>query len=149
MRKFEIVSIYKDKNINLPKRATTHSAGYDLEAAETITLKPFKMGDLPYYIPTGIKAKYPINEFLMIVNRSGGPKRGLFMTNGIGIIDSDYYNNPDNEGHIMVQLINITNKDITINKGDRIAQGIFCKYYKTSNDETTKKRTGGHGSTGK
>ena len=111
MRKFEVIENYKDKNINIPKRETMHSAGYDLEAAETVTLKPFKLGDMPYFIPTGIKAIYEEDEFLMITNRSGGPKKGLVMTNGIGIIDSDYYNNPDNEGHIFLQFINITNKN--------------------------------------
>ena len=148
MRKFEIVSNYLDKNINLPKRATAHSAGYDFEAAETIKLKPFKIGDKPYFIPTGIKAKFPTNEYLMLANRSSGPKRGLIMTNGIGIIDHDFYNNPENEGHIHFQFINISDKEITINKGDRIGQGVFCRYYKVDNDNQTKKRTGTTGSTG-
>lgn len=148
MRKFEVIEKYKDKEINLPRRETLYSAGYDLRAAESITLKPFKLGDIPYFIPTGIKALFGKDEFLMITNRSGGPKKGLVMTNGIGIIDSDYYNNPDNEGHIFLQFINITNKDIIINKGDRIGQAVFCKYLKTGDDlPNNKKRTGGHGST--
>lgn len=149
MRKFEVIEKYKNKNINIPKRATKNSAGYDLEAAETVILKPFKLGDSPYFIPTGIKASYNDDEFLMIVNRSSGPKKGLVMTNGIGIIDSDYYNNSDNEGHIFLQFINITNNDIVINKGDRIGQGVFCKYFITSDDtDSNIKRNGGHGSTG-
>ena len=142
-----MVKDYTNKDINLPQRSTAHSAGYDFEAAETIKLKPYRVGDKPYLIPTGIKVKLPTNEYLMLVNRSSGPKKGLFMTNGVGIIDADYYNNPDNEGHILFQFINITGKELTINKGDRIGQGIFCKYYKVDNDTQTKKRTGGHGST--
>ena len=150
MRKFEIVKEYLDKDIILPRRQTPYSAGYDFRAVETVVLKPFKPGDKPYFIPTGVKAKFSKDEYLMLVNRSSGPKNGLIMTNGVGIIDSDYYNNPDNEGHILFQFINITKEDIVINKGDRIGQGLFCKYYKTTDDDpNTKKRTGGHGSTGK
>ena len=115
MRYFEVIEKYKDKGINLPKRETAYSGGYDLEAAEKVVLKPFKLGDKPYFIPTGIKACFQKNEVLMIVNRSSGPKKGLVMSNGIGIIDSDYYNNKENEGHILLQFINITKEDIIIN----------------------------------
>ena len=69
------------------------------------------------------------------------------LANGIGIIDSDYYNNPENEGHIMFQVINFTDKEVMINKGERIGQGIFIKYETTDDDAATGERTGGFGST--
>jgi dUTP pyrophosphatase len=71
------------------------------------------------------------------------------MSNSVGVIDSDYYGNPDNEGHIMVPLINITEQPVTIKKGERIAQGIFMPFLKTSDDEVkSTERTGGFGSSG-
>ena len=71
------------------------------------------------------------------------------MSNSVGIIDSDYYGNPDNEGHIMVPLMNITDQTVTIKQGERIAQGIFMPYLKTSDDEAKQaKRVGGFGSSG-
>jgi dUTP pyrophosphatase len=72
----------------------------------------------------------------------------LLVANSPGIIDADYYNNPDNEGEIFIQLINLSPFDILIKKGDRIAQGIIQKYIRTADDSTTLKRTSGHGSTG-
>ncbi len=66
------------------------------------------------------------DEFLQLANRSSNPlKRFLVLTNGVGVIDSDYYNNPDNEGHIMFQFTNFGFADVTIHKGERIGQGIF------------------------
>ncbi|MDC7243177.1 MAG: hypothetical protein PQJ44_04400, partial [Sphaerochaetaceae bacterium] len=66
----------------------------------------------------------------------------------VGIIDSDYYNNPDNEGEIMLILYNFGKEPVAINKGERIAQGIFMKYFTVDENETTIKRLGGFGSTG-
>src|SRR5690625_7513842 len=81
-------------------------------------------------VPTGIKAYMPENEYLMLVNRSSNPlKNNLSLPNGIGIIDSDCYNNGRNEGEIFVQLINYGLDDYTVVKGDRIAQGIFTQYH--------------------
>jgi dUTP pyrophosphatase len=77
-------------------------------------------------------------------------KHGLLLSNSVGIIDADYYNNPDNEGHIMVALTNLGQTDFVINKGDRIAQGIFLSYL-TSDDDAAGEgavRQGGFGSTG-
>ena len=78
--------------------------------------------------------------------------RGLLtgnIANTIGIIDSDYYSNPDNDGNIGIFLKNISDKELKIFKGDKIAQGIFMKYFKVDNDKTTAKRAGGFGSTNK
>ena len=105
----------------------------------------------PFLVPTGIKAYMKDDEFLMLANRSSSPlKRSLILPNGVGIIDADYYNNPNNEGEIFVQLVNFGLKDQLIKKGDRIGQGIFLPYLVADNDEGGKEtRTGGFGSSGK
>lgn len=102
----------------------------------------------PTLIPTGIKAYMQEDEYLQIVNRSSNPlKRFLAVPNSIGIIDQDYYNNADNEGHIYVQMINFGLIDQKIQKGDRIAQGIFTKFLKSDDDQGgMSQRTGGFGS---
>lgn len=65
------------------------------------------------------------------------------------IIDADYYNNPDNEGHIFFQIINLSPFDIVLHKGDTIGQGVFHKYYTVDDDTAEGERTGGFGSTSK
>ncbi len=146
MRAFEIVGAYKDLDIKIPKRATEGSAGYDLASIIDVTIKPQEIK----LIPTGLKARMPKNEALFVFPRSSlAIKKGLMMSNSVGVIDADYYNNPDNEGHIMVPIINIRNEDVTILKGERIAQGIFLTYQKTTEDETDQiVRLGGFGSSG-
>ena len=146
-RGFEIVSAFLDKNIHLPQRKTAQSAGYDIEAAEEVVLKPHEVT----LVPTGLKAYMQADEYLGIHVRSGfSIKKKISCVNGQGIIDADYYDNPDNEGHIMVPLINHSNYNVAVEKGMRIAQGIFYKYL-TVDDDTAgvgAKRTGGMGSTG-
>ena len=89
------------------------------------------------------------DEYLAIHVRSSiAIKRGLMLTNSTGIIDSDYYNNEDNEGHIMIAVYNITDAPVTLEKGERVAQGIFSKYLLTNDDDARGIRTGGIGSTG-
>ena len=146
MRYFEITKDYQNKSINIPKRQTQSSAGYDLEAAETITIPPQSIK----LIPTGLKVYLPENEALFVFPRSSlGIKKGLMMSNGVGVIDADYYNNKDNEGHIMVPLYNFTHNPVTINKGERVAQGIFMSYLKTKDDQADGiTRLGGFGSSG-
>lgn len=173
IRGFEIVSKYEKEGIQLPERATKGSAGYDLAASEPMVIpsmwnvlqknngltkiqegksveenKDFLKSTL---VPTGVKAYMPENEFLMLVNRSSNPlKNHLSLPNGIGIIDSDYYNNDKNEGEIFVQLINYGLKDYTVEKGDRIAQGIFMPYQTVDGEpDVLGERTGGFGSSGK
>ena len=147
MRKFEVTSQYINDGINIPKRATTNSAGYDFESAEDIIIKA---GEIKL-VPTGIKAIFPRDEVLLIYCRSSLPyKRELSLPNGVGVIDADYYNNIDNEGAIFVQLRNFGNSNQLIKKGERIAQGIFSKYHLTDDDaDTSNKRIGGFGSSGK
>ena len=149
LRGFEIAKGFENKGINLPERKTKYSAGYDIEAAEDIIIPTFKKGIKPTLIPTGLKAYFENDEFLMLVNRSSGPKKGLVLPNSIGIIDSDYYNNKTNEGHFYFQFYNITNSDLLIKKGDVIGQAIFQKYLLTDDDCSDGIRTSGFGSTDK
>lgn len=102
----------------------------------------------PTLVPTGIKCEMPKDTYLELSVRSSCPlKHWLILANGIGIIDADYYNNPDNEGHIFFQIINLSPFDIILKKGDAIGQGIFKKYYLTDDDAATAERQGGFGST--
>lgn len=149
-RGFEIVKGYENKNINLPVRKTKLSAGYDIEAAEDIVIPSFKVGTKPTLIKTGLKCYMQNDEYLMLVNRSSNPvKRGLVLANSVGIIDADYYNNPDNDGHLMYAFYNYFNENITIKKGDTIGQAIFMKYLVVDNDSSNGERKGGFGSTDK
>lgn len=147
-RGFEIAKNFEDNNINLPIRKTKYSAGYDFECAED-TLIPAK-NIIPVLIPTGIKAYMEDDEVLYLYNRSSNPKKkGLVLSNSVGVIDKDYYGNPDNDGHIMFAFYNVKEEDILIKKGEAIGQGIFGKYLITDNDNADGVRTGGFGSTDK
>ena len=145
----------KYNRIQLPKRGSKYSAGYDIYSTMDCTffgntgIVPSIFGvSGPKVIPTGIKAVMPGNMFLNIVPRSGlGFKSGVSLANTIGIIDSDYYNNDKNEGHIMIMFVPGFDK-LDVKEGDRIAQGIFTKYYTTDDDEAQDDRKGGFGSTG-
>ena len=127
-RGFEIAKGYEDKGISLPVRKTKNSAGYDIAAAEDITIPVYKPGIKPTLIPTGLKAYCEEDEYFMLVNRSSGPKKGLLMANSIGIVDSDYYGNIDNDGHFYFQFWNVSDHDLEIKKGDIIGQVIFQKF---------------------
>ena len=147
---FEIVKGYENKNINIPVRKTSLSAGYDIESAEDIVIPSFNIGTKPTLIKTGLKCYMENDEYLMLVNRSSNPvKRGLVLANSVGIIDADYYNNPDNDGHLMYAFYNYSKEDITIKKGDIIGQAIFMKYLLVDNDSSNGERKGGFGSTDK
>ena len=140
--KFERVTKYPDAI--LPQRATIGSAGYDFCAAETIRIYPHTIE----LIPTGIKCKLCSNSWLMLALRSSTPrKKNLMLANGIGIIDSDYYNNPDNEGHIMFQVYNFSDTLVVVEKGERIGQGVILPYETVYDDVAVGERTGGFGST--
>lgn len=145
-RGFELVSQYAGEDYLLPKRETAHAAGYDLKAAETVTIQP---GEIKL-IPTGLKAYMQEDEVLFLYDRSSNPiKQGLVLMNSVGVIDSDYYNNSSNEGLMYGQFSNITEKPITVAAGTRIMQGVFSKYLTVDNDVAGGERTGGFGSTGK
>lgn len=147
-RGFEIVTDYKDKGIHIPVRKTARSAAYDLEAAEDIVLPSFQKGMKPTLIPTGLKAYMQEDEVLLLVPRSSSPKKqGISFPHSIGVIDADYYNNVDNEGHIFVQCINLKGEDVTIHKGDTICQAIFQKFLIADDDCADGERVGGFGST--
>ena len=106
-------------------------------------------GAKPSLVATGIKCQLADDEYLELSVRSSCPlKYWLMLANGVGIIDADYYNNPDNEGEIFFQIINLSPYNIKLQKGDRIGQGIIHKYYKTEDDAATGERVGGYGSTG-
>ena len=145
-RGFEIVSTYMNTGIVLPERKTAKSAGYDLAAAETVVLAPHAVT----VVPTGLKAFMEDDEYLSIFIRSSlAFKKGLMLANSTGIVDSDYYNNSDNEGHIMIAYYNTNSAPYTIEKGERIGQCIFMKYLTTNDDAAAGVRTGGIGSTGR
>ncbi len=149
-RGFEIAKGYEDKGINLPIRKTRNSAAYDIEAAEDIVLPSFKKGMKPTLIPTGIKAYMKSDEVLLIVPRSSGPKKqGISFPHNVGVIDSDYYGNSENDGHIFIQCINLKDEDVLIKKGDAVGQAIFQKYLTVDDDSANGIRAGGFGSTDK
>lgn len=149
LRGFEIAKGFEDKDIHLPKRSTKNAAAYDVEAAEDVIIPPYKPGIKPTLIPTGLKAYCQDDEWYMLANRSGGPKKGFVMANSIGIIDADYYGNESNDGHFMFQYFNFGETELEVKKGDRIGQVIFMKYLTVDNDEAEGVRTGGFGSTDK
>lgn len=146
MRRFEVVSRCKDMNVRLPKRKTKKSAGYDFFAVENFTLYPNKL----CIIPTGVKAYMEDDEVLYLHIRSSVAfKRGVRMLNSIGVIDADFVDNPDNEGEISLGLLSHNDDIVHIQKGERIAQGVFHKFLITDDDDAEGKRVGGIGSTDK
>ena len=135
-------------NVRLPKRATAGSAGYDFYSPILITLKPGET----IKIPTGIKCKIDRDYVLKLYPRSGlGFKYRLQLNNTVGIIDSDYYGNENNEGHIMAKITNDSNenKTVEIKAGTGFMQGIFVEFGITVDDDADGVRTGGFGSTNK
>ena len=130
---------------NLPKRGTKCSAGYDFFAIEEFTIKPGEVKK----VPTGYKMMCGEDEMLMIVVRSSmGFKYNVRMTNQVGIIETDYYNNENNEGHMWVALQNHGDKDYHVKKGEAYAQGIFTKFLTVDDEDKIEgKRKGGFGST--
>ncbi|WP_196591881.1 dUTP diphosphatase [Pectinatus frisingensis] len=146
-RGFEIISSYENSGIVLPERKTDKSAGYDIACADDVT---FDVGVVTI-VPTGLKAYMLDDEYLGIHMRSGmAIKHGLSFINSQGIIDADYYNNDENEGHIMLAVFNHGKTAFTVKKGTRLAQGIFYKYLMADGDNRSKGsvRQGGMGSTG-
>ncbi len=136
--------LYND--IVIPTRSTIGSAGYDFVTITKFTIRPGETR----IIPTGVKAYMDYGEFLAIYIRSSlSIKHGIKLVNSVAIIDSDYHNNRNNEGHIMIAITNTSDKPYVFEKGDKIAQGIFQKFYLTDDDEVTSVRKGGIGSTGK
>ncbi len=167
IRGFEVCKGYENKNITIPERKTRCSVGYDIEAAEEIIIPSiwkiiFKnfgkyiTGSKDYeeikptLINTGLKSYFQEDEILVLANKSSLPfKKGLVMANSIGIIESDYYENESNDGHLMYSYYNFSPIDLTIKKGDAIGQAYFQKFLIADGDKATGKRIGGYGSTSK
>ena len=148
VRGFEIAKGFENKGINLPERKTRCSAAYDIEAAEDVVVPSFKKGMKPTLVATGLKAYMMEDEMLYLFAKSSGfPKKGIMLSNSVGIIDGDYYENESNDGHIMFSLINLKEEDLVIKKGDAIGQAMFSKYLVVDNDNATGVRKGGFGST--
>jgi len=150
--KFEFTGILKEASEGgpyrrLPERSTKASAGYDFYNPVEVTINPGEM----MYVKTGIKAKFPDDYMLLLLNRSSNPKKkGLVVINGLGLIDADYYGNPDNDGEMAFAFMNIKTEPVTIAAGEKLGQGVFVKYgVVTDEGEITSERTGGFGSTGK
>ena len=175
-RGFEKVSKFANADLTLPMRSTKGSAGYDFyspfdqvipsnlktspnqsQPSSTVDSPIFYdyVNDInfnykPSLIRTGIKAYMEEDEVLQLFIRSSYPsKYGLILANSVGIIDSDYYNNEDNEGEIGFLVYNLSENPILIKKDEKIGQGIFTKFLKTFDDICCQTRSGGFGSTGK
>lgn len=141
MRRFAAIKEYEGK-VNLPERKTAHSAGYDIESAETVIIKP---GEVKR-VPTGLKVYMNDGEVLMLHPRSSLVfKKSLLLITGV--IDKDYVDNSENEGHIQLVLFNVGSEEVVVNKGDRIANGIFMHFLTVDDDSAEGKRVGGFGST--
>ena len=131
------------RNVRMPKRATSGSAGYDFHIPFNLELSSGKS----VRIPTGVRCRMNPGWVLQIFPRSSlGFKYRVQLDNTVGIIDSDYYN-ADNEGHIICAIVNRGDKEIVINKGDRFVQGIFVQYFLAEEEENSAERHGGFGST--
>ena len=144
MRGFELI---EGLNGKLPARGTPYSACVDFYACEDVILRP---GTISNVIPTGVKAYMNDDEGLLLYMRSSiAKKHGLRMSNSVGVIDADFYNNKDNEGHITFLYDNLTDKEVRIAKHSRIGQGMFTKVLPINNVEVlSDERVGGYGSTG-
>ena len=141
----DIIDIYE--SLELPRRATRGSAGYDFFAPFSFSLPP----GTTIKIPTGIRVEMEEDWVLKLYPRSGlGFKYRLQMNNTVGIIDSDYFYS-DNEGHIFVKITNDSNegKTVEVKSGTGFVQGIFLEYGITVDDDTEGVRNGGFGSTTK
>lgn len=146
MVKFEHVTFGTNSSCGIiPRRSTSGAAGYDFVSPERVVIAPGEKKK----IATGIKAKMSPGIGLFIIPRSSmGIKHDLHLANDVALIDSDYYNNPDNDGNIIICLHNYGRSEEIVEIGDRVAQGIFVGYYIVEDDDTSEERVGGIGSTG-
>ena len=177
MAKFEKVSRFNEIDLPLPVRKTAESAGYDFVVAEDIIIPPYSeivertkafhpgvlvatleeaaaafksAGTKVTLVSTGMKCQLDSGTYLELSVRSSCPlKHWLILGNSVGIIDADYYNNPDNEGEIFFQIINLAPFPIQLKRGDAIGQGIIKPYLTIEDDIATGTRIGGFGSTDK
>ena len=146
MRKFEVAKGFEDRGVVLPQRKTAKSAGYDIIALadEDVYVHP----GMSVNLETGVKACMEDDEVMLLFIRSSlGIKQGLTLSNSCGVIDADYYNNPDNDGHFILNIINTGNSVQRIPARSRVAQAVFVKYLTVDDDNATGERIGGIGST--
>ena len=144
MRDFEKISFEQFKKdikddielyneYSLPKRDSVYTAGYDIYILEDLIIKPGERKK----VPTGIKSYFDKEEVLLLVVRSSmGFKYNIRLCNQVGVIDADYYNNKDNEGHIWLMIQNEGDEEYNFKKGEAIAQGLFMKYLTTKSDKS-------------
>lgn len=133
------------EDISLPSRATAGSAGYDYVCPVEVTMAPGESA----VIPTGIRCWIEPGWVLLNCPCSSlGRKHGIRLANTVGVIDSDYVH-ADNQGHILVMLVNGGDHSVTIHRGERFCQGIFLPFGLAEEDQVTGERSGGFGSTGK
>ena len=150
MRRFEKISYDEFKksvkddeklyeSYKLPTRSSSKTAGYDFYLLEDIEMKPNEI----VKIPTGVKAAFEDDEVLLIVDRSStGFKYNIRLVNQVGVVDADYYNNENNEGHIFAKVQNESDEVLHFKAGDALVQGIFMKYLTTDDDQNlNQKRT--------
>lgn len=131
-------------NIKIPCRKTKFSAGHDIGIPFNTTL----LSKEKLMMPTGIRCRMDADYVMLIVPRSSlGIKKGLRLSNTIAVIDSDYYMNIDNEGHIFVSVINDGKDTIKFTAGDNIVQALFVPYGVADGINVTTERSGGIGST--
>src|SRR3989338_7793585 len=110
-----------DKNLPLPEYKTAGAAGFDMVARETIVINPQTIG----YVPLNVAVETPKNYFFLLASRSSTHKLGLMPAHGIGIGDSDFRGNKD---EYKIPLFNFTKKSVRVERGTRIAQGVFVKF---------------------
>ena len=143
------VNLKLSRGMSAPEYATPGSAAVDLRAAleedEVVTLAPGARA----LIPTGLSISPDSSEYVAIIAaRSGlGIKKGVSLSNGIGVIDSDY------RGEICVGLINHGDEPFEVRRGDRIAQMMFmpvatAAFTVVDSLDETERGTGGFGHTG-
>ncbi|PIR70009.1 MAG: dUTP diphosphatase [Candidatus Niyogibacteria bacterium CG10_big_fil_rev_8_21_14_0_10_46_36] len=134
-----------DKTLPLPVYQTTGAAAFDLYARTDTVVEPQSLA----YIPTNLIIESPQNHVLILASRSSSPKKGLLIPHGIGVIDSDYCGDSD---EILFQVLNFTDAPVTIQRGDRIGQGMFVRLSRAlswdEQESMDKKSRGGFGSTG-
>lgn len=136
-RKFEYVNRIISNGVetltpkfDLPKRGTQNSAGYDFICPERVEIPPYKLGDNPILVKTGVKAYMQNDEVLMLYNRSSNPKKKkLVIPNSVGVIDADYYSNEDNDGEIGFTFYNLSNETVVIEKGEKLRTRYISKVF--------------------
>lgn len=126
-------------SIIIPQRDSDSTAGYDLHLLSDITIQPGEIVKLP----TGLKARFQKDEVLLLIVRSStGFKYNIRLCNQVGVIDADYYNNPDNNGHMWTRIQNEDTVAHSFKKGDALVQGVFIKYLTTDGDQNQNKQRG-------